>query len=67
MFIERLRFFFVYDTDNAAVIRDAISRISESGNPTIASVSLADSTIHEIHLYSCNTHTLSGDKQCLPI
>ena len=37
-------YFYVYNTVNAAVTRDAIYWISGSGNPTFVSVSLADST-----------------------
>ena len=43
--VELERFiFYVYDTVNVAVTRDAISGLSGSGNPTIVCVSLADST-----------------------
>ena len=41
--INREMYFYVYDTGNAAVTRDAIIGISGSGNPKIGSVTLADS------------------------
>ena len=56
---------YVYDTVNAAVTRDAISGVSWPGNPTFVHVSLIDSTrLNAIHMYSCDTHILSDDRQC---